>query len=67
MRVFIRYARQSSVLQNVVFGVPWSSRTGWTINSGVNVSVFLTMRIPQQLFVALHDGRGIGGSRAGCG
>ena len=40
MRAFVRYARQSSVLQNVVFGVPWSSRTGWTINSGINVSVF---------------------------
>jgi len=40
MRAFIRYARQSSLLQNIVFGVPSSLRTGWTINSGINVSVF---------------------------
>jgi hypothetical protein len=40
MRAFIRYARQSSLLHNLVFGVPSSSRTGWTINSGINVSVF---------------------------
>jgi hypothetical protein len=40
LRAFVRYARQSSLLQNVVFGVPLSLRTGWTINSGINVSVF---------------------------
>ena len=40
MRAFIRYARQSSLLHNFVFGVPSSLRSGWTINSGINVSVF---------------------------
>ena len=40
MRAFVRLARQSSLLQNVVFGVPASLRTGWTVNSGINVSVF---------------------------
>jgi hypothetical protein len=40
LRAFVRYARQSSLLQNVTFGVPSSLRTGWTINSGINVSVF---------------------------
>jgi hypothetical protein len=40
MRAFVRYARQSSLLQNLVFGVPSSLRTGWTVNSGINVSVF---------------------------
>jgi hypothetical protein len=40
MRAFVRYARQSSLLQNLVFGVPSSLRTGWTVNSGINMSVF---------------------------
>jgi len=40
MRAFVRYARQSNLLQNIVFGVPSTLRTGWTINSGINVSVF---------------------------
>jgi hypothetical protein len=40
MRAFVRYARQSSLSQNLVFGVPSSLRTGWTVNSGINVSVF---------------------------
>lgn len=40
MRAFIRYARQSNLLQNFAFGVPSSLRSGWTVNGGINVSVF---------------------------
>ena len=40
MRAFVRYARQSSLMQNVIFGVPSTLRAGWTVNSGITVSVF---------------------------
>jgi len=40
VRAFLRYARQSNLLQNLLFGVPASLRTGWTINSGITASVF---------------------------
>src|SRR5687767_8573303 len=39
-RLFLRYARQSGRIENFQFGVPLSLRTGWTVNGGVNVSVF---------------------------
>ena len=40
MRVFVRYARQSGRIENFLFGVPPALRTGWTMNAGVNLSLF---------------------------
>ena len=40
MRIFVRYARQSGRVENFLFGVPPALRTGWTVNAGVNLSVF---------------------------